>query len=465
MNRTSRRQEDLIPVNPVCATYWGSEGEASCEVIEDLSDGKGLRRLRAAATNHNTVWLETRLDGLDEKQRTWLEGEYDVWAALPTPAMDWEPAKPALKALCLDAPTPLRTDGDEPQDRLLRALPYAYTRGAFGTTRDAFSEERVAGQLSRLADEGVLTTFPTAGFVPSHTANGDSHYTILHATLGVIGRVVISVRLPDAFCPEAADTRRYVPPQRLVPADVLARFLPLRRMATGREVAEAIGMHQATSARAVASKIRAGLKDAEELAASLNDSEAERRPRQPELRKQVVRAGKTIDELSEVAHQLDRNLATILRRFGREVPHAPWATRELVPPEVERRYRFALDNVRSLHEDCRLASQVVRQEVTVYEHAQRDHFQFIAALIASIVLIPTLLASLFGVNLGIPGEHDSRGFWVFMAVIVAWSVEAYVALKRAQRRGWHLSWPEGLLLFAIAVLLALASVGVALLLF
>lgn len=218
-------------------------------MVEDLTDRSALERLQTTAEG-GTVWVETRVDvDGDEGQRKWLEGEYPVWQALPTPRLYWRPMREVLEALGLQAPSLQRVDGESAPSRLLHALPFAYSRGAFGTVRDALCEQWVVDELERMAEEGRLTAFPSAGFKPGNSESDSAEvlYTVLHATVGVVGNTVVSARLPDTFCPVLAEGRAHVSPRKLVPADVLTRFLPQGRIASGREVAEAIGMHQATS--------------------------------------------------------------------------------------------------------------------------------------------------------------------------------------------------------------------------
>lgn len=458
-----------ILVLPVCATIWPAGGQGESEVVEDLTVASGLERLRAAAGG-GTVWVETRVevDG-DESQREWLEGEYPAWHALPTPRIYWKRMREVLEALGLQAPSLQRVDAEPASSTLLRALPLAYSRGAFGTVRDALFEQRVIDELERASGEDPLTAFPTTGFMPGNSESDSAEvlYTVLRATVGVVGNTVVSVRLPDTFCPELAENFAHVSPLKMVPADVLTRFLPQGRTASGREVAEAIGMHQATSARAVASRIRKRLQGIEKLAAQLNEeNEQDDESKQDDEHKQdheskqdggthkqddeskqddhgkrefktkVRERAKKIDALAEVAQQLDRNLSTILRRFSGEIAGAPKAVQKLVPPETKRRYSFALDNVRALHDDCRLASQIVRHELTTYEHLQRERFQFIAAVLASVVLIPTLIASILGVNLGVPGEHSRVGFVAFVVAIAGLCAVGYSVLHTAEKHDW-----------------------------
>lgn len=449
-----------VPVFPVCATVWPSDGRGEWEMVDDLTGEAGLERLRSATEEGATVWIETRVEVEDSDQCEWLEGEFKVWEHLPMPRIFWRKAGDTLRAVSLKAPAPSRENREPATCWLLRALPYTYSRGIFGTVRDVFSEAWVVDELDRRAGSDPLTIFPTAGFKPSgEPSEPGVEYAVLHAALGVIGNTIVSVRLPDTFCPSHGD--RYKPrkghsPRKLVPADVLARFLPRDRTASGREVAEAIGMHQATSARAVAAQIRKRLENIEKEG-STSEGNREQDEAQKELKGRLENAATEVDELAEIAQQLDGDLSTVLRRFSGEISNAPDAAQELVPPETRRRYRYALDNVHALHDDCRLTAQVVRHEVAAFEQSQREHFQLIAAVLASVFLIPTVIASVFGVNLGIPGEHSKLGFLAFVTAMGALALVGYSALRTAGEHHW--SPPPGALngqiAAGVAIVLAL----------
>jgi|SRR5665811_957160 len=442
MGRWQERDEEPIRVVPVCATYWPRADRPTLKTVGWPVTPSDRKALAAAVERKNTVWIETKLDEMTEKQRQWLEGEFDVWRELPTPEIDWTPTSDLLDLVHLEPPGVNRGADDSAEARLLRSLPFAYTRGTFGTIRDAFDDERIGSGLSGAARGDPVTVFPTTGFIPfdGRIEDQDDWYTVLHATVAVVGRIVISIRLPDRFCPERPERSiRYL--EQLIPSNVLMRFLPLRRMASGREVAEAIGMHQATTARAVAGQIRTRLKEAEVKAAALDadDSKATggSRGRSAVRQNEAKEATRKVDRLAEIAQLLNRDLATILRRIGGKVPDAGPEVRELAPREVKRRYRFALDNVHTLQEDCRLAAQIVRQSISTYEQSQREHFQFIAALLASIVLVPTLIAGVFGTNLQVPAQDDPAGFPIFLATIAGLAAIGYLTVRTARRHDWQ----------------------------
>jgi hypothetical protein len=436
-----------IRVCPVGGAFWRKGPNPGFRAVEDPSDPEELAKLADACQEEQTVWLEARLDGLDEDQTAWLEGEYPIWKAMRAPAFDWAPMAELLQAVKLERPGPNPEESECCATRLLRALPYAYTRGTFGTVRDVLDLRPPIHSIVAPPDLRA-TVFPTAGFRPGALRPLERHvtwYTVIHATVAVIRRVVVLLRLPNSTWPENAPRSPIQPDDPLARVEVLERFLPRGRMASGREVAEAFGMHQATTARAVAEDIRTDLDAHEEVAAALTADDEEREagtgkwnelPR-AKLRRTAAEVVVEIDGVAEIAHLLDRNLATILRRFGGRAPGMDPVASELVPREVKRRYRFALDIIRSLHAHCQLSSQIMRQALANYEQAQREHFQFIAALLASIVLIPTLIAGVFGTNLQIPASKDPAGFYVFLAAIAGLALVGYFSVRVARKQDWE----------------------------
>jgi Mg2+ and Co2+ transporter CorA len=167
-----------------------------------------------------------------------------------------------------------------------------------------------------------------------------------------------------------------------------------------------------------------------------------------------------MEKLSEITHQLDQQVARILRRFGGKVVDAPAPAKELVPREVKRRYRFALDDVRQLRDDCELVSEMVGETLARYDREQRERFQHIAAVLGACVLIPTLIASLFGVNFGVPGKENLSSFIAFVVAMFFLAGTGIFALLRAQKRDWHprfwrdLAFPSGFAILIVAAFVA-----------
>ncbi len=64
--------------------------------------------------------------------------------------------------------------------------------------------------------------------------------------------------------------------------------------------------------------------------------------------------------------------------------------------------------------NCRLASQAIGHAITTADQADRERFHFVAAVLASAILVPTLVASIYGANVALPAKDSWRGFIALM---------------------------------------------------
>jgi hypothetical protein len=197
--------------------------------------------------------------------------------------------------------------------------------------------------------------------------------------VGVIRNIVITVRLEDLLCAGSQAIERY---DSLVEAFwVPDRFLPDRGPANGREIAEAIALHQAASARHVSERLRLRLKPiGSPVQDSASQSAGEKDRRSTSERESIRQIRSTID-------QLDRQLARLLRRFGPYGRPEEPEDEQLVPPEVKLRYRFALDEISSLRADARWATDAV-------EDRHRERVELALGIFAAIILAPALVVGL-----------------------------------------------------------------------
>ncbi len=443
-----------VQVEPLLATVWDG---ASSRPLLNPGDDESLAQLRDAVDECNVVWIETCIRHLDEARQDWFNGTYDVWDSISTPLVDWSSTSAVLEAVRLGTPNLTPREGEPAEESLLRAIPYVYSRGAFGTIRDVLSEG-ISASLAEDAPDGSLTAFSTVGFFPrdADTESGGIVYKVLRTTVAVVRRVVITVRLPDLLYTTELDGGRRSSDVAMAPLRVPVRFLP-RKAPTARQVAEAIGIHQASTARAVVGQVRDRLTKGEADAKELNDNN--RRSRRPRVHRDVVRAAEEADRLAEIAHQIDGQIAQLMRRFDGQAADAPAPAKALTPNEVERRYGLSLAEVRGLYEDCRRSTETVRQALTVYEQTQREQFQFVAGLLASIVLVPTLIVGIFGANVDVPAERNGLSFPALLIFVLGLVLTGSWAFQIARKRDWEPP-PGAFAPPAIAAVLIVIAYGV-----
>jgi magnesium transporter len=69
---------------------------------------------------------------------------------------------------------------------------------------------------------------------------------------------------------------------------------------------------------------------------------------------------------------------------------------------------------------------------SVLTHRLNDSFRILTA--ASVILLPlTLIASVYGMNVPVPGENEPFSFWVVVALMGAMLVALTILFRR---RGW-----------------------------
>ncbi len=357
---------------------------------------------RAAATGE-PIWVQLVLPRLSKDQQAWFEGSVDPWQELEEPELDWTDVHGVLDAVGIGP-----SARDPYERRLLERLPHLYGRGVARVAREVWG--------SRSDAPAQLRFFPTVAFRPK-TEDPPRFWTV-RATVGVIRNVVVTVRLPDLWWNDETERFDYTPGG---PLDVAQRFFPGTDDLTADDVAEAIGLQQASTARAVSEDIRTRLTDIER-ASRLEVGSGARRDRKANH----DNASRVLD-MTDTLYQLDRQLERLLRRVELK---ASDVVGQASSADIAVRYRFALDELRSLEGNGRLASEAI----TTAERAKREHFEFVAAIVASVILVPTLVATIYGANVKVPARDSWAGFAVLVGSIIACVVLALLFGRKALLR-------------------------------
>jgi hypothetical protein len=409
----------VVPLEWVCATVPDDEGYDSLTELETEAD---LRRLGQVAEAGHPIWLELALPELGEDEpaqlaRHWFQGTLDAWLRMPVPVVGWDAVAPILHAVGLQAPQTPTARTAPFESRFLEALPHLYGRG-------------VARTIKELQGRGDFLTgtsmFPTVGFLSDGDEEGlQPEFWTVRVSVAVIRNLVITLRLPDVLCSGEGDDPRYRSGARALA--VRTRFLPLGRHATQEDIAEGIAIYQSATIRAVAERIRRRLRSIEREAPVLESEGA------PAGRASTTKALEGLHEsilkLTETVLQLDRQIASLLRRFGAYGE----GDDGVVPRDVKLRYGFGLDEIRSLREDCRLARDTVSERITALDQAGRDQFQVIAAVLGSAILVPGLVAAIYSADVRLPAENSWPGFAMLMLLIIGFSTFGLWLVTRIQR--------------------------------
>ena len=188
-------------------------------------------------------------------------------------------------------------------DRPVRARP----PGAVETARAAALSVRarrrarcpggVGSPLGRARPPALL---PHGRLPPEKREARRPRFWTVRATVGVIGNVVVTVRLPDLWWNDEGECLPDYTPGG--PLDVAQRFFPNTDDLTADDVAEAIGLQQASTARAVSKSIRTRLTNIERASRHEVSGVARRD------RKAKHENAHSVIDMTDTLYQLDRQL-------------------------------------------------------------------------------------------------------------------------------------------------------------
>jgi hypothetical protein len=416
------------------------------------------------------IWIEL---ALPDDPSHWFEGIADPWISMQTPTIDWSDVEDVLAALEIlpDAVGEVdhRSDADA---RLLALLPHLYALGVARVRCEVFDRK----DLQQAAGDGPLF-FPTVGFEPvepkdassrngadpSRSANSAGFWTI-RTCVGVIGdRTVVSIRLPDLLCTgtPGSHPEYRTPLERDLPIPrrfLVGRFPKLSKGPEAVDIAEGIAVHHAATARAVAEEARKALRDVEANAGHLpatgsNGEKSDSGPGDSGSQRADV-ALRELERISEITHQIDRQLSRELRRLADygECQHP-------VGEQAEKRFGFALDEIRSLRTEIATTRAAIVGHIQVQDQTERERFQFIVALLGSAILIPTLVAAIYGANVNVPGENSWTGFRALLLFILASFIVGVLAVNEFWASGWapKRNWLQKGWIKVVALAVAAAS--------
>lgn len=73
---------------------------------------------------------------------------------------------------------------------------------------------------------------------------------------------------------------------------------------------------------------------------------------------------------------------------------------------------------------ARLSGLLVSQQIVLTQRQARDaaRFQRVVTIVGSAVLVPGMIAAVFGANVDFRGRNSVRGFWAMLAFMVAGGV-------------------------------------------
>jgi Mg2+ and Co2+ transporter CorA len=142
-------------------------------------------------------------------------------------------------------------------------------------------------------------------------------------------------------------------------------------------------------------------------------------------------------ELATYRDVIDRELLRDLRAFAGQLRHRLAALHETLEELADwplattrRRVQRALHALEGVIERLHSAFDLLTAHYAAAQHEQAERMQDRIALITAILLVPTLLASIAGVNTALPGKNSWLGFAGLVLLMV---VSGYAALRVLRR--------------------------------
>ena len=478
-------------------TMRGADGRF--EYVDDLADGDGRQRLRAAVHDDRPMWIETELNGDGAEL---YEQPVQPWGVLN---------RPTVQTRGLDGLFDCLGESDHyPSgpvlERLFRILPrvedYGAARLVTEIARDDWETPEplilpLVAFIPLHRDDGglVLATNATAAsrpVVPIRCAE-------LRLGLALVGELVVTVRLPDRCCPPLpAGSEDSEPITRAGTVRVRNQHLPKRgRQISGEDIATAIMRYSTATCTAVVRDIQDQLTLVERgvLAQDANAHD-DFDPTEP-LR--------SVHHLGDLADHMHRDLSRTLRRMPDDdqrqadalAGHALLVRRTIV------RVRDALAELQAVQTELQLTGSTMTnlvaarqlaasrgqqellreqlekaEQLRLAEAAQQDkidEFHRVVSTIGALVIVPALVAALWGANTWLPGERAVTGFIALLLLmtgggLVSWQIiQTRWSLQRARsgepaapaRPAWRVrQYQAAVVITALAVaLLAVADDG------
>lgn len=393
-------------------------------------DERGFRVLKPV---QGGSLCESQLDAIEKAneagQPVWVEVElsnpwpdwYGSWEEFDRPEVDWDAATPLFARLDVKLPEAVTPGNGQLATEVLRILPFVYELGA----ARAFAEVLAPCKSER------ARAFPAAGFEVSppdsspdqrfpadesfrfravrlNVASADNLVFTLrqHRRVGRVSELTIQVKGGGTGPP---------------PLQVPVRYLPNARRVEANDLVDGIALYLGATCEWIAESVENNLAEVER---NFFDDIVEKAPaqlaREGEASGHLEAAFQQLNDLGDVMRKVERELAMILQRApasgaGSRGPEATAA--------VEPRYEAALKKVESLQMQLRLAGETMASALTTQQFVLAEKHRRIAegqrfegeklqrtgTLLASVVLVPGLVAAVYGANLPVPGRDNAQG--------------------------------------------------------
>jgi hypothetical protein len=146
----------------------------------------------------------------------------------------------------------------------------------------------------------------------------------------------------------------------------------------------------------------------------------------------------TLHDLRTLSARLREHLEALNRPGMSRNPDLIWFSHSTARSDAERVDDLidrALANLRALSDILRSSTDVVATMSSSQQTRQAERFQELITLVAAVLLVPTLVAGIYGANTRLPGGNDWNGFALMIVTMVVSAALTYVSIQGWRRRG------------------------------
>jgi hypothetical protein len=444
-------------------TVWDGRESSRIDFAEGAPE-RGWREVARSLSAHSVLWVDMSLKA---DPTTWI----DPWDSISGLTPDWSHVGRGASTVGLPFADP-DTHSSNPVEVVLARLPRINELGEL---------RWLNAQLARLG--GSAQAMPLAGFRPTSTLDACHHidaleFLLLRVNLAVVGRHVLTMRLPDRLCSGArrAEGRR-------IDAAAHCRELPAvadpeRYVAPGDrpsavDIGTAIGLYLSATCGCVAEYARRELTTIEHDALRLLDPNVsgDGEVSDTGALEPLTRQFRHIFETRGALQIADEELARLLQRqFDVDILQDDFRL------STRWRYQRALEDIRIVESELRLAGDALthRLETLQVEQATQQEelararekdavrrtetVQTLLAVLGTLLVIPTLIASMFQDQYKFPHPKSASAL-IGMVLIMVGGV-GVVFFLLAVKKWVTVGFPRWFAWLTGPVVLAMVGVGV-----
>jgi Mg2+ and Co2+ transporter CorA len=263
----------------------------------------------------------------------------------------------------------------------------------------------------------------------------------------VLDNIVVSMQLPDPEPCTIVPPREGEQTPRLARSPALTvrtRYLPAAMDLGGADIAIGLLTNAVEFCAALGGRLRGAMDEVEEGFYGAMDEveDAFHRKHDKVDPARLTEYFQRLQLLGQAVEEVERDIRQLLRRL----PPERGTEEPLVRRLLASYYRTELDQLGSLQTDIRMAGETMASVLSAQqlqaaqtEQQRSQRFQRAATLVASAILVPALVASLYGANVQLPGRETWWALGGLVALMVCGGLVTwwYMETRDAPRQRRH----------------------------